>query len=103
MKPEFLFGIAFNIAYWIKKYHSGTICAGVTKGFASKELSGCDSTNNPNVHWKKYRAITKNNENTSFSIKYGKKGILLLVEYLIGLDDDKKCKIQRCFREMWYK
>ena len=26
MNPAFLLGIAFNIAYWHKKYHSGTIC-----------------------------------------------------------------------------
>ena len=29
MNPAFLFGTAFNIAYWHRKYHSGTICKGV--------------------------------------------------------------------------
>ena len=29
MNPAFLLGTAFNIAYCIRKYHSGTICNGV--------------------------------------------------------------------------
>ena len=29
MNPAFLLGIAFNIAYWYRKYHSGIICKGV--------------------------------------------------------------------------
>lgn len=33
--PNNLFGIPLKIAYWAKKYHSGTIWAGVTKGSAS--------------------------------------------------------------------
>ena len=31
MNPAFLLGTAFNIAYWHRKYHSGTICKGVSK------------------------------------------------------------------------
>lgn len=31
MNPAFLFGTAFNIAYWHRKYHSGTICKGYGK------------------------------------------------------------------------
>ena len=31
MNPAFLLGIAFKIPYNSKKYHSGTICKGVTK------------------------------------------------------------------------
>jgi hypothetical protein len=42
MNPAFLFGTAFNKAYWHRKYHSGTICKGVFKGFACKALSGCE-------------------------------------------------------------
>ena len=42
MNPAFLLGIAFNIAYWHKKYHSGTICNGVNNGQTSNALSGCD-------------------------------------------------------------
>ncbi len=30
MNPAFLLGTAFNIAYWHRKYHSGTICKGVS-------------------------------------------------------------------------
>ena len=26
--PAFLLGTAFNMAYWNRKYHSGTICKG---------------------------------------------------------------------------
>ena len=33
--PNNLFGIDLNIAYEGKKQHSGTICSGVTIGFAS--------------------------------------------------------------------
>jgi len=32
--PNNLLGILLKIAYANKKYHSGTICGGVTKGFA---------------------------------------------------------------------
>ena len=36
MNPAFLLGTAFNIAYWHRKYHSGTICKGETDiGFKS--------------------------------------------------------------------
>jgi len=30
MNPAFLLGTAFKIAYWHRKYHSGTICKGVS-------------------------------------------------------------------------
>ena len=42
MNPRFLFGIDFNIEYWERKYHSGTICKGVFKVEGNNELSGCD-------------------------------------------------------------
>ena len=42
MNPAFLLGIAFNIAYWHKKYHSGTICKGVSNPHTSNALSGCE-------------------------------------------------------------
>ena len=38
----FLLGTAFNIAYWHRKYHSGTICKGVSNPQTSKALSGCE-------------------------------------------------------------
>ena len=47
MNPEFLFGTAFNIAYWHKKYHSGTICKGVSNPHASNALSGCEKEEIP--------------------------------------------------------
>ena len=49
MNPAFLFGTAFNIAYWHKKYHSGTICKGVSNPHASNALSGCEKEENPDV------------------------------------------------------
>ena len=42
MNPAFLLGTAFNIAYWHRKYHSGTICKGVSNPQTSKALSGCE-------------------------------------------------------------
>ena len=44
MNPAFLLGIAFNIAYWHKKYHSGTICKGVSNPHTSNALSRCWET-----------------------------------------------------------
>ena len=42
MNPAFLFGTAFNIAYWHRKYHSGTMCKVVSNPQASNALSGCE-------------------------------------------------------------
>merc|ERR1712190_46716 len=47
MNPAFLLGTDFNIAYWHRKYHSGTICKGVSNAQASKALSGCDKEETP--------------------------------------------------------
>ena len=47
MNPAFLFGTAFNIAFWHKKYHSGTICKGVSNQHASNALSGREKEENP--------------------------------------------------------
>jgi len=58
MNPAFLLGIAFSIAYWIRKYHSGTICKGVTKAHASSALSGCDNAEIPKLICKRYRKRT---------------------------------------------
>jgi len=38
--PPSLFGIDRRMAYTHKKYHSGLIWIGVTRGFASKKFSG---------------------------------------------------------------
>ena len=40
MNPAFLLGTAFKIAYWHRKYHSGTICKGVSNPQTSNALSG---------------------------------------------------------------
>merc|ERR1740123_612584 len=39
---------AFNIAYWHRKYHSGTICKGVRNPQSSKALSVCEKEEIPN-------------------------------------------------------
>ena len=92
MNPAFLLGTAFNIAYWHRKYHSGTICKGVSKEQTSNALSGCDKEEIPKLVWRRYivRIIIK--PNTSFWNIKGKNGILLLVEFLKGLLEDSKCK-----------
>jgi len=38
--PPSLFGIERRMAYANKKYHSGLMCGGVTRGFAGVKLSG---------------------------------------------------------------
>lgn len=38
--PPSLFGIERRMAYANKKYHSGLICGGVTRGLAGVKLSG---------------------------------------------------------------
>ncbi len=47
MNPAFLLGTAFNIAYWHRKYHSGTICKGVSNPQTSNALSGCEKVEIP--------------------------------------------------------
>jgi len=50
MNPAFLLGTAFKIAYWHRKYHSGTICKGVSNPQTSNALSGCEKTWQPPVN-----------------------------------------------------
>jgi hypothetical protein len=38
--PPNLLGIERRIAYTHRKYHSGLICTGVTRGFARRKFSG---------------------------------------------------------------
>ena len=47
MNPAFLLGTAFKIAYWHRKYHSGTICKGVSNPQTSNALSGCEKEEIP--------------------------------------------------------
>ena len=42
MNPDILLGTAFKIAYWHRKYHSGTICKGVSNRQTSNALSECE-------------------------------------------------------------
>lgn len=53
--PPNLFGMDRKIAYAIKKYHSGWMWTGVTKGFAGIKFSG-----SPNVQGKKKQIIINN-------------------------------------------
>ena len=55
MNPAFLLGTAFNIAYWHRKYHSGTICKGVSNRQTSNALSGCEKEEIPKWVWRRYR------------------------------------------------
>lgn len=41
--PPSLFGIERRMAYAKRKYHSGLICGGVTRGLAGMKLSGSPS------------------------------------------------------------
>jgi len=90
MNPAFLFGTAFNIAYWHRKYHSGTICKGVSNAQACNALSGCEREETPKWVWRKYRERTRIRPKKSFSKMKGKNGILLFVEFLKGLLEDRK-------------
>tara|TARA_B100000780_G_C20805436_1_gene319934 strand:+ start:212 stop:505 length:294 start_codon:yes stop_codon:yes gene_type:complete len=85
MNPAFLLGTAFNIAYWHRKYHSGTICKGVSNPQTSNALSGCENEEIPKLICKiyKHRIIIKPKKSL-IKIK-GKNGILLFVFSLRGL------------------
>ena len=63
--PPNLLGIERKIAYAIKKYHSGWIWTGVTKGFAGIKFSG-----SPKVHGHNRQIIDKANNMTKKQNKY---------------------------------
>ena len=90
MNPAFLLGTAFNIAYWHRKYHSGTICKGVTNPQTSNALSGCEKEEIPKLIWRRYRQLIKRKPNKSFIRMNGKNGILLFVFNLKGLLEEWK-------------
>ena len=90
MNPAFLLGTAFNIAYWHRKYHSGTICKGVSNPQASNALSGCEKEEIPKWVWRRYRQRIRMKPKKSFWKMKGKNGILLFVEFLKGLLEDRK-------------
>ena len=77
MNPAFLLGTAFNIAYWHRKYHSGTICKGVSNPQTSNALSGCEKEEIPKWVWRRYRQRIRMKPKKSFRKMKGKNGILL--------------------------
>ena len=85
MNPAFLLGTAFNIAYWHRKYHSGTICKGVTNPQTSNALSGCEKEEIPKWVWRRYRQLIIRKPKKSFMRMNWKNGILLFVFNLNGL------------------
>ena len=93
MNPAFLLGTAFNIAYWHRKYHSGTICKGVSNPLTSKALSGCEREDIPKWVWRKYRLWIWMKEKKSLIKMKGKNGTLLFVFNLKGLLEEwKECR-----------
>lgn len=99
--PPSLFGIDRRIAYANRKYHSGWICTGVTKGLAGMKLSGS---------LRKYGSIRVSavniinaiiNPNRSFTVKYGWNGILSVFLFNPnGLFDPVWCKNSRWINTM---
>ena len=89
MNPAFLLGTAFNIAYWHRKYHSGTICKGVSNPQTSNALSGCEKEEIPKWVWRRYRQRIRMKPKKSLWKMKGKNGILLFVEFLKGLLEDR--------------
>ena len=72
MNPAFLFGTAFNMANWQRKYHSGTICKGVSNPQTSNALSGCEKEEIPKWVWRRYRQRIRMKPKKSFWKMKGK-------------------------------
>ena len=83
MNPAFLLGTAFNIAYWHRKYHSGTICKGVSNPQTSNAFTGCDKEEIPKCVCKRKKCITMvkasggSSRSWSFKKHFGNQGILV--------------------------
>lgn len=91
--PPSLFGIDRRIAYANKKYHSGWICTGVTRGFAGMKLSGSPSMYGLYRVIIVIRARVRLNPSKSLNVKYGWNGILSM--FLVvprGLLDPVWCR-----------
>ena len=58
---------SFNTAYWHRKYHSGTICKGVSNPQSSKALSVCEKEEIPRM-LRKWRAVLISTEEKTESI-----------------------------------
>ena len=95
MNPAFLLGTAFNIAYWHRKYHSGTICKGVSNPQTSNALSGCEKEEIPKWVWRRYRQRIRMKPKKSFRKMKGKNGILLFVFNLKGLKEEWKWRLKK--------
>ena len=78
--PKSLSGIARRIAYANRKYHSGTICAGVTIGSASIQLSGCPRSLGAKNTYREKNRMKASPPKRSFAVKYGWKVILSTFE-----------------------
>lgn len=66
--PPSLFGIDRKMAYAHKKYHSGLICAGVTKGLAGRKLSGSPREVGQNNATARRVIVMKTNPTMSFTV-----------------------------------
>jgi hypothetical protein len=74
--PPSLLGIDRRIAYANRKYHSGWICTGVTRGFTGVKLSG-----SPRMYGSFSESVDSavkkiTNPTMSLVVKYGWNGIL---------------------------
>ena len=68
--PPNLLGMERRIAYANRKYHSGTICAGVDIGFAMIKLSGSPSAFGLNMTNLKRALIMTTKPTISLIVKY---------------------------------
>lgn len=68
--PPSLFGIDRRMAYAHRKYHSGLMCVGVTRGFAGMKFSGSFSKFGERRASMDRKNIRIKNPITSFDVKY---------------------------------
>lgn len=73
--PPSLLGIDRRIAYAHKKYHSGLMWVGVTRGLAGIKFSGSVNKLGPKNAIVPNREIANINPKISFHVKYGWNGI----------------------------
>ena len=73
-----------------RKYHSGTICKGVSNPQTSNALSGCEKEEIPKWVCRRYRQRITMKPMKSFRKMKGKNGILLFVFNLKGLLEEWK-------------
>ena len=69
--PPNLLGIARRTVYANRKYHSGTICGGVTRGSAGLKLSTSPSSHGAHITRNKRSLIAGIAPMISFQVKYG--------------------------------